>query len=177
MKKNPAAVIRGMSSALVSGGVLALECVEWLLLIVCSLMCPIPQEEQKKLSDTRIRFHRMGGHLNVVGIRSALHAALAEQGIDATAVDPWYFPTPASYSKLLLANGFEKVTAAYLMPRPTPLPKPAGLAGFLEVRPLAALLSCGRHVQLSLLIDGLCSSLCLSVSSSDFRRPLSQCVA
>lgn len=76
----------------------------------------------------------MGGHLNVIGIRSALHVALAQHGIDAATVDPWYFPTPASYSTLLLSNGFKSVPEAYLMPRPTPLPRPAGLAGFLEVR-------------------------------------------
>ncbi|PWN90738.1 S-adenosyl-L-methionine-dependent methyltransferase [Acaromyces ingoldii] len=74
----------------------------------------------------------MGGHLNIVGLRSALHVALAQHGIDAATVDPWYFPTLASYSNLLLSNGFGSVPEARLVPRPTPLPRPAGLAGFLE---------------------------------------------
>lgn len=87
----------------------------------------------------------MGGHLNVVGLRSAIHAALAEHGVDATSVDPWYFPTLASYRSLVLANGFESTIEAYLMPRPTPLPKPAGLVGFLEVRLLAAFACFGKE--------------------------------
>ena len=77
--------------------------------------------------------HRMGGHLNVIGIRSSLHAALARRGVDAASVDPWYFPTPEAYSALLQQAGL-RPTTAYLYPRPTPLPRESGLIGWLQVR-------------------------------------------
>lgn len=75
----------------------------------------------------------MGGHLNVVGVRSTLHSCLAKRNIDASKLDPWYFPTPSSYSKLLEQVGL-RPTVAYLFPRPTPLPRESGLLGWLEVR-------------------------------------------
>jgi len=61
-----------------------------------------------------------------------LHVALAKRNIDAATVDPWYFPTPAAYSKLLQQSNL-KPTIAYLYPRPTPLPQGSGLLGWLEV--------------------------------------------
>lgn len=62
----------------------------------------------------------MGGHGNVAIIRSALHAALRQRGIDPETVDPWYFPTPDAYQAQLEAHGFD-VTSIALIPRPTPL--------------------------------------------------------
>ncbi|UZJ56711.1 hypothetical protein CBS101457_006031 [Exobasidium rhododendri] len=73
----------------------------------------------------------MGGHLNVIGVRSTLHAAIARRNVDPTLVDPWYFPTPAAYCKLLERVGL-RPTVAYLHPRPTPLPQGSGLLGWLE---------------------------------------------
>lgn len=74
----------------------------------------------------------MGGHLNTIGVRSALHAALTRRNIDPHTFDPWYFPTPAAYSALLANAGFT-VERATLVPRPTPLPQGSALRGWLKV--------------------------------------------
>jgi len=70
-----------------------------------------------------------GGHGNVDSIRRALHAALARRGVDAAAVDPWYFPTVEDYEARLARVGFQ-VRSAVLVPRPTPLP--GSLADWLD---------------------------------------------
>ena len=44
-----------------------------------------------------------GGHGNMAAVRVALHAALRRRGIDPLTVDPWYFPTPREYQRLLEA--------------------------------------------------------------------------
>jgi trans-aconitate methyltransferase len=62
-----------------------------------------------------------GGKGNVERIRSALHAGLRKQAIDPTPIDPWYYPSPEEYSKLLSKAGFT-VTYIELIPRPTKLP-------------------------------------------------------
>ena len=54
---------------------------------------------------------------------------LCEAGIDGTAVQPWYFPSPAVQKALLERHGFE-VVSMELIPRPTPLP--TGMAGWIE---------------------------------------------
>ncbi|KWU42778.1 cyclopropane-fatty-acyl-phospholipid synthase [Rhodotorula sp. JG-1b] len=72
----------------------------------------------------------MGGAMNMIGVRSVLHTVLDEHGVDAAAVDPWFFPTPAQYSAILQAAGF-RVESCELIPRPTPLPE-SGLAGWLD---------------------------------------------
>ncbi|GAA5988545.1 hypothetical protein JCM10908_003615 [Rhodotorula pacifica] len=72
----------------------------------------------------------MGGAMNMIGVRSVLHTVLAENGVDAAAVDPWFFPTPAQYSAILEEAGF-RVEYCELIPRPTPLPE-SGLAGWLD---------------------------------------------
>jgi trans-aconitate methyltransferase len=64
-----------------------------------------------------------GGHGNVAAIVAALDAALAKRGLAAT--NPWFFPRPEQYSRLLEANGFE-VKAIDLIPRPTLLPGDVG---------------------------------------------------
>ncbi|GAA5868037.1 hypothetical protein JCM3774_001577 [Rhodotorula dairenensis] len=72
----------------------------------------------------------MGGAMNMIGVRSALHTVLAEHGVDAHVVDPWFFPTPVQYSAILRDAGF-RVEYCELIPRPTPLPE-SGLAGWLD---------------------------------------------
>lgn len=42
----------------------------------------------------------------MVGVRSTLHSVLAERGVDASKVDPWFFPTPEVYSAILRKAGF-----------------------------------------------------------------------
>jgi trans-aconitate methyltransferase len=62
-----------------------------------------------------------GGKGNVERIHSALHAVLRRHAIDPTPIDPWYYPSPEEYSKLLSKAGFI-VTYIELIPRPTKLP-------------------------------------------------------
>jgi len=71
-----------------------------------------------------------GGKGNVDAIRAALHAALRRRGIDPWTVDPWYFPSPVEYSRLLTAAGFV-IEYIELIPRPTRLP--GDIVGWLEV--------------------------------------------
>ncbi|GAA5941323.1 class I SAM-dependent methyltransferase [Sporobolomyces koalae] len=71
----------------------------------------------------------MGGFLNMVGVRSALHTVLSARGYDPVEIDPWFFPTPQHYRRLLEQNGF-RVETCDLVPRPTALP--TGLRGWLE---------------------------------------------
>ncbi|CAA7260979.1 unnamed protein product [Cyclocybe aegerita] len=62
----------------------------------------------------------MGGFMNVIGIRSALHQILKSKGRDPEQCDPWYFPSVEEYEKLLVGAGFQ-VTHISLVPRFTPL--------------------------------------------------------
>jgi SAM-dependent methyltransferase len=62
-----------------------------------------------------------GGQHCVAQIRAALGRALARRGIDAAAVDPWYFASAEEYGGRLRARGFVVETIA-VFPRPTPLP-------------------------------------------------------
>ncbi len=63
----------------------------------------------------------MGGAGNVERVKAALTAALARRGLDAAAVDPWYFPRPDDYAGRLAGRGF-RVEEIALHARPTPLP-------------------------------------------------------
>ena len=63
----------------------------------------------------------MGGHGNVAAIRIALQATLAPFHIDAEATAASFFPSPATYRRLLESAGFT-VQSIKLIPRPTPLP-------------------------------------------------------
>jgi SAM-dependent methyltransferase len=63
----------------------------------------------------------LGGAGCVAAIRAAIGEALARRGLDAAALDPWFFPTARAYGALLEAGGFDVATIA-LFPRPTPLP-------------------------------------------------------
>ncbi|KAJ1303502.1 hypothetical protein OPQ81_011688 [Rhizoctonia solani] len=64
-----------------------------------------------------------GGYLNCVGVRSALHQVLRRRGIEPSSVDPWYFPRPERYAKVLESQGFH-IEHLSLSPRITPLPGP-----------------------------------------------------
>jgi SAM-dependent methyltransferase len=63
----------------------------------------------------------MGGDGCVAKIRAALVAGLARRGIDAEALNPWYFPTVDDYCARLRGGGFSVHWAA-LIARPTELP-------------------------------------------------------
>jgi trans-aconitate methyltransferase len=63
----------------------------------------------------------MGGQNNVAAIRTALQATLAPFHIDAETAAASFFPSPASYRRLLEANNFT-VESIALIPRLTPLP-------------------------------------------------------
>ncbi|THH28031.1 hypothetical protein EUX98_g6158 [Antrodiella citrinella] len=64
----------------------------------------------------------MGGFMNCVGVRIAMHAALNRRGYNAQERDPWFFPSVVAYQSILETAGF-KVDEIALHPRPTPLPK------------------------------------------------------
>jgi trans-aconitate methyltransferase len=70
-----------------------------------------------------------GGFGNTATVVQALTRALQRRGINADAVNPWYFPTVEEYRHKLEAQGFVVSTIA-LIPRPTPLP--GDIAGWLE---------------------------------------------
>ena len=70
-----------------------------------------------------------GGHGNVAAIRVALAAVLAQHNIDATPLNPWYFPTSQAFAEQLSMAGFS-VQSIALIPRPTLLP--TGMQRWLE---------------------------------------------
>ena len=70
-----------------------------------------------------------GGDGCVAQIVAALATALARRGLDAAALNPWYFPTTEDYGARLTARGFA-VESIALIPRPTPLP--GEIDGWLE---------------------------------------------
>ena len=63
----------------------------------------------------------LGGAGCVASIREAFTIALHRYGVDATTLDPWYFPTAKEYRSRLEAHGLT-VESLNLFPRPTPLP-------------------------------------------------------
>jgi SAM-dependent methyltransferase len=67
----------------------------------------------------------LGGRGCVGRIVAALRAGLERQGVDAGAVQPWYFPSDDQYRARLEAGGFAVGWIA-LIPRPTPLPGDIG---------------------------------------------------
>jgi trans-aconitate methyltransferase len=71
-----------------------------------------------------------GGKGNIQTIRSALHGALRRRGIDPITIDPWYYPSPEDFSKLLANSGFI-VRYIEIIPRPTRLP--GELLDWLEI--------------------------------------------
>ena len=71
----------------------------------------------------------MGGQGNIAHIKAAMAQALAQRGIKADDVFPWYFPSPSEYQGRLEKGGFV-VDSITLIPRPTPLP--GNLIAWLE---------------------------------------------
>jgi trans-aconitate methyltransferase len=71
----------------------------------------------------------LGGHLCCAAIRAACYAALDRAGLDGAAADPWFFPTPARYRRVLEDAGLVVERLDYFA-RPTPLP--TGIQGWLR---------------------------------------------
>jgi trans-aconitate methyltransferase len=71
-----------------------------------------------------------GGEGNVQTIHTALHEALRRRGVDPTTIDPWYYPSPEDFSKILVDSGFT-VRYIEIIPRPTRLP--GELLDWLEI--------------------------------------------
>jgi trans-aconitate methyltransferase len=71
----------------------------------------------------------MGGHGCVQSVVDALDRALTRRGIEASTLNPWYFPTPEDYAARLSRRGF-RVPFVALIPRPTRIP--GDLGGWLE---------------------------------------------
>ncbi|GAA5861734.1 hypothetical protein JCM1840_005245 [Sporobolomyces johnsonii] len=105
-----------------------------------------------------------GGALNMVGVRSMLHTVLASRGIDASALDPWYFPSSSAYQKLLEDAGF-RVETCELVPRPTPLP--TGLRGWLETFGFAFLDALPSPSDRDAVIDEVCRRLEVDMKPAD----------
>lgn len=65
------------------------------------------------------------------GIRSHLHQILSSPpySLNTSSLDPWFFPTPTQYSRLLTSAGF-RILSIENVPRPNPLPQ--GLYAWLE---------------------------------------------
>ncbi|KAF9485893.1 S-adenosyl-L-methionine-dependent methyltransferase [Pholiota conissans] len=80
----------------------------------------------------------MGGFMNVIGIRATLHDIIRSKGRDPEELDPWYFPSPEDYGRLLITAGFEP-THISLTPRITPLAN--GLYDWLNLFARASFLS------------------------------------
>jgi trans-aconitate methyltransferase len=74
----------------------------------------------------------MGGLANIAAIRAALQSTLAPYGIDAEAEAASFYPSPATYRRLLEAAGFT-VQSIDLIPRPTPLPDGADGKNGMEI--------------------------------------------
>lgn len=72
----------------------------------------------------------MGGFMNCIGVRTAIHRVMKSRGYDPVACDPWYFPSMEDYVKLLVSSGFEPMHMS-LTPRITPLA--SGLYDWLEL--------------------------------------------
>ncbi|KAE8213061.1 hypothetical protein CF319_g9205 [Tilletia indica] len=77
----------------------------------------------------------MGGQMNMIGVRMALHRAVKKRGVDPIEVDPWYFPSPEAYTNVIQSASSHApftVLSAELVPRITPLPFESGLLGWIE---------------------------------------------
>jgi len=88
-------------------------------------------ESAKKVLKKDGRFvAEMGGFMNCIGVRSAIHHVLSKRGYDPKVLDPWYFPSVAEYTKLLQEASFRPIHVS-LNPRLTPLPT-GGLHAWLQ---------------------------------------------
>ncbi len=73
-----------------------------------------------------------GGKGNVAAFAEGIERVLAERGIDAKPLNPWYFPSVGEYASLLESVGWD-VAYAELYARPTALDGPDGLRAWLDV--------------------------------------------
>ncbi|KAF8552760.1 S-adenosyl-L-methionine-dependent methyltransferase [Imleria badia] len=73
----------------------------------------------------------MGGFMNCIGVRTALHYTARKRGLNPEEMDPWYFPTVEEYQMLLQHAGF-RVDTMSLVPRLTPLGD-GGLRAWLQL--------------------------------------------
>lgn len=71
----------------------------------------------------------LGGFACCAGLRTALRAALLEEGADLTGADPWYLPTAAAFTAVLERAGFAVDSVAWFA-RSTVLP--TGALGWFE---------------------------------------------
>lgn len=71
----------------------------------------------------------LGGSGNVARIRAAVHEALRRRGVAADQIDPWYFPSPEEYARLLDGVGFD-IQRIEHFERPTELS--TGIADWIE---------------------------------------------
>ena len=67
----------------------------------------------------------MGGAGNIGAIVTALESGLRARGIDPAPINPWYFPTPAAYARLLEDAGLVLRSLQYFE-RPTPFARDVG---------------------------------------------------
>ncbi|CAK5281286.1 unnamed protein product [Mycena citricolor] len=114
-------------------------------------------ESVKKVLKPGGRFvAEMGGFLNCIGIRSALHAALRKRGQDPIVADPWFFPSVEDYSQMLTAASFE-IQQITLVARVTPLPE--GVKGWLECFARTSFLGAFSDAQAAEIIDEVVDAL------------------
>jgi len=74
-----------------------------------------------------------GGRGNIDSIVKALYAALEKIGVDASKLNPWYFPSISEYAAKLEKQGFE-VVYSNLFSRPTLLQdRDTGLANWIKM--------------------------------------------
>jgi trans-aconitate methyltransferase len=107
----------------------------------------------------------MGGSGNVAAIVAAISTALAERGIDASPLNPWYFPTAGEYATLLETAGFA-VDEIELFERPTLLP--TGMRKWLVVfaNPFFGGIGAGERAEL---LDEITERLAPSLRNEDGR--------
>lgn len=112
-----------------------------------------------------------GGHGNVAAIVTAVRAVARARKGDENTAGPWFYPTPAEYTSMLEAQGFQ-VPRIALIPRPTPLP--TGMPGWLLTMRRPFFEQFGDEMQDALdeVVDLLRSQLCDSsgVWTADYVR-------
>ena len=106
----------------------------------------------------------MGGAGNIARIREALHAAVSTRGLDPASLDPWYFPTPASYATLLEEHGFVVRSLQYFE-RPTPFARPVG--DWLTLMAVPFLASLGSDAERQSAIDEISAAIAPSLQQPD----------
>ncbi|WP_421695368.1 class I SAM-dependent methyltransferase [Aestuariivirga sp.] len=100
-----------------------------------------------------------GGHGNVAAIVTAMRAVGLSRGGDLALANPWYFPAPRAYQRLLEGHGFT-VKRIALVPRPTALK--TGMAEWLLLfrKPFFAQFGADAEAALAQAVDLLHPALC-----------------